>query len=270
MTAGQVTAQPGTPAACRVVQQEQRVELHSPFFVFRLDTAAGLRAHSWKNRLNGETLSLGDGPEIGLDIGLPDHPLQTPPLVVSAIEVRHEGDAGEVVFTLAAKTPALSAEVTYRWNAKQPVLRKLATITNRGDRELNRLLNVRLGDYRTSAKTSQHAPLYFNGAALGATIPESERGQGFPLYLNQEFFMSLAHPAGWATGKDGQISLRQYPGARIAPGKDFPCMEAVYGVGARRGAASLCGLPSWPHAAGYPRTRQTVRHLRALRRHAQQ
>ena len=53
----------GEPA-CRVVQQEKRVELCSPFFAFRLDTAAGLRAESWENRLTGRELSLGIGPEL--------------------------------------------------------------------------------------------------------------------------------------------------------------------------------------------------------------
>ena len=60
---------------CRVVQQERRVELCSPFFTFRLDTAAGLRAESWENRLTGRKLSLGNGPELEFDIGLPDAPL---------------------------------------------------------------------------------------------------------------------------------------------------------------------------------------------------
>ncbi|MEN6450384.1 MAG: hypothetical protein ABFC96_07835 [Thermoguttaceae bacterium] len=193
------------------MQQGKLVELCSPFFVFRLDTTAGLRAQSWENRLAGQTLKLGDGPELDIDIGLPDHPLQTPPLVVSAVQVKREGETGEVVFTLAAKEPALSALVTYRWNAKEPVLRKFVEITNKSDRELNRLLNVRLGTYRTAARLTEHE-------------------QGFPAYLDGAFFTSLAHPAGWATAKDGQAGLRQYPGIKVPPGKRFECMEAVYGV----------------------------------------
>ena len=69
------------------------------------------------------------------------------------MQVKSEGDIGEVVFTLAAKEPALSAAVTYRWDAGRPVLRKFVEITNTGDREWNRLLNVRLGSYHTDAKT---------------------------------------------------------------------------------------------------------------------
>ncbi len=208
---GDSAAEADGQQACRVVQQGKRVELHSPFFVFRLDAAAGLQAQSWENRLSGRMLKLGDGPELEMDIGLPDHPLQTPALTVSAVQVKREGETGEVVFTLAAKEPAISALATYRWNAKEPVLRKFVAITNKSDRELNRLLNVRLGAYRANAKIA-------------------EREQGFPVYLDEEFFLALAHPAGWAMGKDGNVSLRQYPGIKLPPGKSFACMEAVYGA----------------------------------------
>lgn len=56
---------------CRVVQQEKRIELRSPFFAFRLDVAA-LRAASWENPLIGRKLALGNGPELTFDIGLTD------------------------------------------------------------------------------------------------------------------------------------------------------------------------------------------------------
>ena len=211
LAAGHAWARSDGQVACRVVQQGKQLELRSPFFVFCLDAAAGLRARSWENRLAAQTLTLGDGPELEIDIGLPDRPLQTPPLEVSSVQVQSEGDAGELIFTLAAKEPPISALVTYRWDAKQPVLRKFVEITNKSDHELSRLLNVRLGTYHTNASIT-------------------EREQGFPVYLNQEFFLSLAHPAGWAMGKDGNVSLKQYPGTKLAPGGRFECMESVYGV----------------------------------------
>ena len=198
-------------AACRVVRRENRVELCSPFFVFRLDTSVGLRAESWVNGLTGRKISLGNGPELEFDLGLPDQPLQTPRLQVSRSAVKGQGNSCEVTFQLVAKEPALSATVTYRWNANLPLLWKLVEITNTGEREWNRLLNVRLGTYHTDAK-----------------IADNE--QGFPAYLNDEFFMSLAHPAGWATGKSGELGVRQYPGIRLAPGEKFQCMQALYGV----------------------------------------
>jgi hypothetical protein len=203
---------------CRVVQKATGVELQSPSFVFRLDLRTGLRAEGWEDRLTGRRISLGGGPELEVDLGPLGGPLQTPQWQVSpsALPPATSSPGSEAVFQLTAKEPPLSARVTYRWTAKEPVLRKFVQITNTGEKEV-RLLNVRLGTYRTAAKLA-------------------DREQGFPVYLDDEFFMSLAHPAGWATAKDGTVSLRHYPGTRLAPGKTLECMETVYGVG-QAGAA---------------------------------
>ncbi len=215
LAGGHSSAEPAGEQGCRVVREGKHVELRSPLFVFRLDTTAGLRAQSWENRLTGRKISLGAGAELELDIGLPGEPLETPKLQVIKVPVNSEASTGEAVFKLSAEKPKISARVTYRWEAKQPVLRKFVVITNEGDRELNRLLNVRLGDYRTDAELSGGV-------------------RGFPAYLDDEFFTSLAHPAGYAAAekKDkGHICLRQYPGAKLPSGEKFQCMEAVYGVG---------------------------------------
>ncbi|MFA5057731.1 MAG: hypothetical protein WC485_06425, partial [Opitutaceae bacterium] len=204
------------PVLCRVVQQDKQVQLESPFFEFCLDTSAGLRAKSWTNRLTGRKLSLGDGPELEFDLGLPDHPLQTPSLKIATVQVKSEGQTGEVVIGLTSEAPALTATVTYRWAAGQPVLHKFVELTNRSGDEWNRLLNIRLGTYRTAAAIEQ---------------PKMDKPpQSFPLYLDGEFFLTVAHPAGWATGGDGKVSLRQYPGMKLAPGGRFECMETIYGV----------------------------------------
>ncbi len=196
---------------CSAVQHGKLIELRSPFFVYHLDTHDGLRAEGWENRLTGKTITL-DGAELEVDIGELAGPQQTPKWRTAPpkIDAYNKPDA-EFVFQLTAGEPALSAEVAYRWNDKQPVLRKFIKISNTGDREI-RLLNVRLGTYKTNAKLV-------------------DREQGFPVYLDEDRFMSLAHPAGWATAKDGIASLRQYPGKKLVPGESFECMEAVYGVG---------------------------------------
>ena len=214
LACGHASAEPTLTEACRVVQRGKQVDLHSPYFVFRLDTTSGLRAESWENRLTGRTVSLGGGPELEVDIGLPGGPVQTPQWQVSGpmVEKGTTGRNSEVAFQLTARQPALSALVTYRWDAEQPILRKLVQITNAGREKIDRLLNVRLGSYRT-----------------GAEVFGDQRG--FPVYLNDEFFVGLAHPSGWATGENGEISLRQHPGVRLASGAKFQCMETVYGVG---------------------------------------
>ena len=197
---------------CSVTQRSRQVEIRSPFFVLRLDTSDGLRARSFQNRLTGHTISLGDGAELGVDIGLPGGPLVTPTWRVVGVNDESRQAAGRVVFRLTAADPRLSADVTYEWKAEEPVLRKFVEITNRGAADLNRVLNVRLGTYRPDAEASS-------------------RERGFPLYIGDELLMSLAHPAGWAMAQDSTAELRQYPGVLLAPGQTFRSMEAVYGVG---------------------------------------
>ena len=59
---------------CRIACDGDAVVLESPSFLFRLDTADGLRATAWTNRQTGRQLLLGNGPEVEFDIGLPDKP----------------------------------------------------------------------------------------------------------------------------------------------------------------------------------------------------
>ena len=47
--------------------ERESVELSSPQFVYRLDTADGLRGIAWENRMTGKSISLGNGPEVELD-----------------------------------------------------------------------------------------------------------------------------------------------------------------------------------------------------------
>jgi hypothetical protein len=220
--------------ACRVVQQQEHIELQSPFFRLRLDTAVGLRAKSWENRLTGWSLPLGDGPEMEFDIGLPDGRLQSPPFEVTDVEVKAQGETAELVVHLRAGEPGATAELAYRWNAKQPVLRKFVTIRNVGGRPWDRLLNVRLGHYDTAGASVIDKP---SGGTYSVPAPRvfpstssTHVERGFPVYAAHEYFFTLAHPAGVAEGAGGKLSLRQYPGARVAPGETFTCMEVVYGV----------------------------------------
>jgi len=205
---------------CRVLRRGDVVELHSPFFVYRLDTASGLRARTWENRLTGGTISLGGGSELELDIAedrprvssngeLDPSQWRTLDFCVSELP-SVSGPATNAVFELRAADCEMCARVTYRWDATEPVLRKLVDVVNDGKRDAW-LLNVRLGTYRTQAKVV-------------------DRERGFPAYLDDQFFVGLAHPAGWATVEQEAVSLRHYPGVKLAPGAKFECMETVYGV----------------------------------------
>ena len=69
------------------------------------------------------------------------------------------------------------------------------------------------------------------------------------MYADDEFFLSLAHPAGWNTQQPGEISLRHYPGVKLAPAATYDCMEAVYGVGhGRRRTRGIRRVHAQPHA----------------------
>jgi hypothetical protein len=210
-----------------------RAVLKSPTFEFVLDTRDGLRAVAWTNRLTGRTLNLGGGPEVEFDLGLPDQPPVTPRLRVARLPATVDtDDAIEAVFELEADEPEASVTVTYRWDGTRPVLRKFVTITNRGTTEWNRLLNARLGEYATGAAKLTGGELIPYPPSFRARAHRIGGLQGFPVYAEDEFFLSLAHPAGWATQESGKVSLRHYPGVKLSPGESRDCMEAVYGVGA--------------------------------------
>ena len=205
---------------CSVTVSGRRITLSSPAFSFVLDTAEGLRAASWENRLTGRTIPLGSGPEIGFDLGLPDGPLSTASLSVVKLPAPATGQSVEAVFELVSDGSAAAVTVVYQWTASEPVLHKHASIRNAGAAGWERLLNVRLGEYRTE----------------GRVVAPGGKERGFPAYVDDEFFASLAHPAGLADVDGDRLALRQYPGIRLPAGGSFRCMETVYGV-APTGAA---------------------------------
>ena len=200
--------QEGAPP-CRVEARAAGISLVSPYFVLDLSTTAGLRAEAWENRLTARRLALA-GPELEVDLGPVGGPLAVPVWKEVVLESSKSGREGEAVFRLTSQEPPFRARVTYRWTAAVPVLHKFVELTHAGQGTVT-LLNLRLGAYRVDA-------------------PFEGRDQGFPAYLDGQCFLSLAHPAGWASAKDGQVVLQQHPGTRLAAGGSFTAMEAVYGV----------------------------------------
>ncbi|MGH9611835.1 MAG: hypothetical protein ACRD4P_02000, partial [Bryobacteraceae bacterium] len=220
---------------CTVIRSDQEVEIRSLKFAFRLSTANGLHAESWTNRMTGLRITLGSGPEIEFDIGLPGQPLRTPRLRI--VKIPNAGTVDEVIFDLTADEPRANVTVRYVCDASHGVLRKFVTITNAGSAEWDRLLNVRLGTYRTNVTGNDADPDFPvlltsdpHTTSLALYQDPAGRERGFPAYLAREFFLSLAHPAGWSTRDGSNVSLRQYPGTKLSPGQSFDSMEAVYGV----------------------------------------
>ena len=89
-----VYTQPVEERVCRIACEGDVVVLEAPTFVFRLDTADGLRAIAWTNRQTGRQLQLGNGPEVEFDIGLPDKSPVTPKLRVTKKPAAASGAAG--------------------------------------------------------------------------------------------------------------------------------------------------------------------------------
>jgi hypothetical protein len=136
----------------------------------------------------------------------------TTPAVLRVREIRHVRRNGlpALAVTLRARRAGLEAESIYGADPSDPVLRRTVTLRNIGRCPV-RVMDIHLGHYLTDTQVS-------------------EGYMGFPVYMDGQFFASLAHPAGWAIGQDGCVSLRQYAGTLLEPGQSFECMEAVLGV----------------------------------------
>ena len=181
--------------------------------VFELVAGEELKAANWENRLTGQRLLL-DGEELSADIGESPQVATRVDFRVSRV-VEKQGEL-RLTIELAARDAPLSAVMRYELDAKRPVMRKLVQIKNTSQQPV-RVLTVRLGSYPIKGK-----------------IEAGERGT--PVYLNGERWLGLAHPAGFVVAENGQVILRQNPGARLAPGGKLDCMEAVYGVAATNDA----------------------------------
>lgn len=183
-----------------------------------MDAGPELTPRSWENRLTGRILNLNDGIELTIDVGETPTVARRVLLHVVGSPIRSD-TADRAVIALQSDAPALAVTMTYEVDRRQPeVMHKYASIRNTG-KETVRILNASLGRY----------PLQDV-----AKIEPGERG--FPLYIDGQYFMSLAHPAGFADASGQTAQLHHYPGVYVAPGESFRCAEAVYGVGATNGA----------------------------------
>ena len=94
------------------------------------------------------------------------------------------------------RSPSLELGVTLHYQLDGPTRRKWVEVTNQTGNELL-LLDVELDDLTTE------------GAASGG-------GQGQPVFLEDEAFAAIEHPAGVNQGEQGRIELAHLPGRRLA------------------------------------------------------
>ena len=112
------------------------------------------------------------------------------------------------VFSLVSSSLNCRADVHYQLDG--PTRRKWIELENSGGKELL-LLDAQLDDYRT-------------GAAV------SEGGQGEPVFIADEAFAALEHPAGLNQGERDRVRLMHFPGQRIAPGASWRSHAALLSV----------------------------------------
>ena len=136
---------------------------------------------------------------------------RTPGLIVK--DVRIDGSGGKTCracVSLASDDDGIKADIVYTLDADDPCMTREMTIRNTSGTDL-RLLHLRSGPYATGTNVS-------------------EGGRGYPSYITDDRFISLAHPAGWATGQNNHILLRQFPGYLLKAGETWSAMQAVFGT----------------------------------------
>jgi hypothetical protein len=141
--------------------------------------------------------------------------VDVPLLKVTGIDVQSEGTEGRLRLAVETSLPSLAASLWYEWSADEPALRKWLELENTTRPGL--LLEVNLGSYPVD-------------------LPATEGFRGFPVYLNDEMFFSVAHPAGVAQGGYGSVRMCHFPGRQLWPGENFTSKQAVIGFAETGGA----------------------------------
>jgi hypothetical protein len=121
-----------------------------------------------------------------------------PYLQVSDFMVEELREAGPAQADFELSSLSAGVRVRLHYELEGPTRRKWVEVENRSDKEL-RLLDVQLDDFATGSATS-------------------EGGPGEPVFLAEEAFAALEHPAGLNQGDRGRICLTHFPARLLPPG----------------------------------------------------
>lgn len=206
----------------------RQLTLSNKEIAWRLDWSGGVLRSTWfDNKLSGHRFALTDVQELGLDFSAAADRLAQPITRAgdfTVTEARADGPE-RVAFRLSSKTIPVTATLHFQLDG--PTRRKWVDVTNNSDHDLL-LLDVDLDDFTSP------------GATSGG-------GNGKPLFIEDEAFAAIAHPAGVNTGRNGRVQLSHYPGRRLLPGTGFESHAALVSV-AGKGAARE-HFVSWLQAA---------------------
>jgi hypothetical protein len=114
------------------------------------------------------------------------------------------------------KSPSVNARVQLHYELDGPTRRKWLEIENSSDKEML-LLDAEVDNF-------------------GVDVEVSEGGQGEPVFIGDQAFAALEHPAGLNQGFEGQVRLLHFPGRKLAPGAAWRSHTALASV-AKNGEA---------------------------------
>ncbi len=179
-------------------------------------TDGALRGAWFDNKLTGHRFVLSDVSELGLNFSAaPDRVAQ--PFTRAAdfeVSAARLENAENAVFELRPRSLAISVSLHVQLDGG--TRRKWIDVTNISDHDLL-LLDLNLDDFTTP------------GATSGG-------GNGKPLFIEDEAFAAIEHPAGVNSGNGGRVELSHFPGKRLPPGAVFGSHVALVSM-AENGAA---------------------------------
>ena len=220
-----------------VKKEGKEYTIESPSFAFCLSTSDGLKALWWHNKLSNRKLNMGNGDEVEFAMGLPDSKITKPRLKIISSPGIGFSPLNEVHFELYADEADAKVTVTYSWNGAEPVLSKVVSITNNGTTAWDRLMDIHLGTYTTDSVPFKDpdwpvlvTKLPWGSAELDYWEEPAGRVRGYPSYLENQFFVGLAHPSGFSLLNGQKLELHHHPGVLIEPGSEFTSVPALYGV----------------------------------------
>lgn len=211
--------------------------IEAPSFAFCLDATDGLKALWWRNKLTGRKLNMGEGDEVEFTIGLPEGKIIKPRLTVTKTPKPGGQPLDEVAFELSGEEVKAKVTVTYSWNGTEPVLTKVINIINGGTTAWDRLMDIHLGTYMTDSVLCKDpdwpvlvTKIPWGNAELDYWEEPAGHVRGYPSYIENQFFVGLAHPSGFSLLNGQKLELHHHPGIIIEPGSEFTSVAAVYGV----------------------------------------
>ena len=178
---------------------------------WHLDWSEGqLRTTSFDNKLSGHMFAISKASEIGLVFSASLTTAAQPFTLLRDFQVTDAKRIDPHHADVVLHSPSLNIDATAHFELDGPTRRKWFDITNRGSKDLM-LLDVNLDDLET------------DGLAIGG-------GEGEPIFLEEEAFAAVEHPAGVNQPNHGRIQLAYYPGRKLAAGESYRTHTAIISV----------------------------------------